>query len=64
MTGIVSSMLNLPQDLDGSLMERFKPLRGMVEVEDVADLIAFLASDAARGYHGACISIDTGIPAG
>ncbi len=64
MTGIVSSMMNLPQDLDGSLMERFKPLRGMVEVEDVADLIAFLASDAARGYHGACISIDKGITAG
>lgn len=64
MTGIVSSMMNMPKDLDASLMERFKPLRGMVEVEDVADLIAFLASDAARGYHGACVSIDKGITAG
>ena len=31
---------------------------------EVAALIAFLASDAARGYHGACIAIDKGITAG
>lgn len=64
MTNIVASMSNLPQDLDFTLMARFKPLRGLVEVEDVAALIAFLASDAARGYHGACIDIDKGITAG
>lgn len=64
MTNIVSSFMNMPKDLDGSLMQRFKPLRGMVEVEDVADLIAFLSSDAAGGYHGACITIDKGITAG
>jgi enoyl-[acyl-carrier-protein] reductase (NADH) len=39
-------------------------LRGLVEVDDVADMIAFLASDAARGYHGASIIIDNGITAG
>lgn len=64
MTNIVSSMMNMPKDLDFSLMDRFKPLRGVVEVEDVAQLVAFLASDAAGGYHGACISIDKGITAG
>jgi NAD(P)-dependent dehydrogenase (short-subunit alcohol dehydrogenase family) len=64
MTSIVSSFMNMPQDLDGTLMQRFKPLRGMVEVEDVANLVAFMASDAARGYHGNCISIDNGITAG
>jgi len=63
-TNIVASMRNLPQDLDFTLMARFKPLRGVVEVDDVAQLIAFLASDAARGYHGACIAIDKGITAG
>lgn len=63
-TNIAASFMNMPKDLDVSLMERFKPLRGIVEVEDVADLVAFLASDAARGYHGACISIDKGITAG
>jgi NAD(P)-dependent dehydrogenase (short-subunit alcohol dehydrogenase family) len=64
MTNIVSSFMNMPQDLDGSLMERFKPLRGLVEVEDAANLVAFMASDAARGHHGNCISIDKGITAG
>lgn len=64
MTNIVSSFMKLPPDLDGKLMERFKPLRGMVAVEDVSNLIAFLVSDAADGYHGACITIDKGITAG
>lgn len=64
MTNIVSSFMNMPKDLDNSLMERFKPLRGMVEVDDVGNLVAFLCSDAADGYHGACISIDKGITAG
>ncbi len=64
MTNIVASMRNMPKDLDFSLMERFKPLRGVVEVDDVANLIAFLSSDAAKGYHGACISLDKGITAG
>jgi len=27
-------------------------------------MIAFLASEAGRSYHGACISIDRGITAG
>ena len=63
-TGIVSSMMNMPTDLDRSLIDRFVPLRGLVEVEDAANLVAFLASDAAQAYHGACISIDKGITAG
>lgn len=64
MTNIVSSMMNMPGDIDRELINRFVPLRGMVEVDDVANLIAFLSSDAADGYHGACISIDKGISAG
>jgi NAD(P)-dependent dehydrogenase (short-subunit alcohol dehydrogenase family) len=60
----LTANLKLPKDVDGSLMKRFSPLRGMVEVDDVADLVAFLVSDAARSYHGACISVDRGITAG
>ncbi len=63
-TNITASMMNAPKDLNRDLINRFVPLRGMVEVEDVADLIAFLSSDAASGYHGACIAIDKGIAAG
>lgn len=62
-TGIVNNM-KMPDDVDYSLIKRFSGLRGTVEVEDVADMIAFLASDAARGYHGAIVSIDKGITAG
>lgn len=63
-TGIVSSMASMPTDLDRSLIDRFVPLRGLVDVEDAAQLVAFLASDAASAYHGACINIDKGITAG
>jgi NAD(P)-dependent dehydrogenase (short-subunit alcohol dehydrogenase family) len=53
-----------PQDMDKALFGRGAPLRGVIEVEDAAELAAFLASDAARSYHGACINIDKGITAG
>lgn len=63
MTALAAGFRNL-QNPDPTLIKRFSPLRGMVEVEDVAEMVAFLASDAARGYHGACINIDNGIIAG
>ena len=52
------------EDADAGLVRRYSPLRGVVEIDDVAEMVAFLASDAARGYHGACISVDNGITAG
>ena len=63
MTNIAAN-IKMPPDIDYTLMKRYTGLRGLVEVDDVADMVAFLASDAARGYHGASISIDTGITAG
>jgi len=63
-TALASNMRSLPSDADISLVKRFSPLRGLVEIDDVAAMVAFLASDAARGYHGACISIDNGIVCG
>lgn len=63
MTNIAAN-LTMPADVNYDLIKRFAGLRGLVEVDDVAQLIAFLASDAASGYHGACISIDKGITAG
>lgn len=65
--GMITPMgmsMKLPEDCDKSLLMRYRPLRGVVEIDDVAELIIFLASDAARAYHGACISIDKGITAG
>lgn len=62
-TNIFNNM-KMPEGFDQALFRRYTPLRGVVEVDDVADLVAFLASDAARGYHGTCISLDKGITAG
>ena len=60
----IANNFKMPEGVNIELFKRFTPLRGVVEVDDVADLVVFLASDAARGYHGACISIDKGITAG
>ena len=62
-TGLVAEM-NIPETIDLSLMQRYSGIRGLIEVEDVANVIAFLASPAARSFHGACISVDKGITAG
>jgi NAD(P)-dependent dehydrogenase (short-subunit alcohol dehydrogenase family) len=59
----IARNMKLPADIDRSVFGRVAPLRGMVEVDDVAELVAFLASDASRSYHGACINIDKGITA-
>lgn len=63
MTPLAVGMRNL-QDPDPSLMSRITPLRGLVEVEDVAEMVAFLATDAAKSFHGSIINIDNGITAG
>lgn len=63
MTGIVNGM-TMPDDVDYELIKRFSGLRGLVEVDDVAGVIAYLASPAAAGFHGACINMDRGITAG
>ena len=63
MTPLAMGLLEL-RDPDLSVLDRIKPIRGVVEIDDVADMVAFLASDAGRGYHGACINIDNGVTAG
>ncbi|MFB0874971.1 MULTISPECIES: SDR family NAD(P)-dependent oxidoreductase [unclassified Sphingobium] len=60
----ISKTMTLPTNPDRELMSRFYPLRGMVELDDVAEIIAMLASPAGRSYHGACLTIDAGITAG
>jgi NAD(P)-dependent dehydrogenase (short-subunit alcohol dehydrogenase family) len=62
-TGIANNM-TMPENVDYELIKRFSGLRGVVEVDDVADMIAYLASPAGRGYHGSCVTIDRGITAG
>ncbi|WP_317929676.1 SDR family oxidoreductase [Halioxenophilus sp. WMMB6] len=63
MTALAAGLRNL-ENPDPSLLSRIAPLRGLNEIDDIAEMVAFLASDAARGYHGAVINIDNGITVG
>jgi NAD(P)-dependent dehydrogenase (short-subunit alcohol dehydrogenase family) len=63
MTNIGNDM-QMPENVEIDLIQRFSGLRGLVEVDDVADVICMLASDAGRGFHGSCVTIDAGITAG
>jgi NAD(P)-dependent dehydrogenase (short-subunit alcohol dehydrogenase family) len=60
----IGNTIKMPEGVDYSLVKRYTGLRGLVEIDDVAAMIAFLASDAGRSYHGACVTIDRGITAG
>jgi NAD(P)-dependent dehydrogenase (short-subunit alcohol dehydrogenase family) len=60
----MSAQVTVPEGIDATLIQRYAGMRGTVDVEDVADMVCFLASPAARSYHGAVISIDGGITAG
>jgi NAD(P)-dependent dehydrogenase (short-subunit alcohol dehydrogenase family) len=41
-----------------------KQSRSFITVEDVAAVVAYLASDAAVGFHGACLTMDNGLSLG
>ncbi len=60
----ISDGMTFPSEAEMDLVARYSGMRGLVEVDDVADLIVILASPAGRSYHGACVSIDAGITAG
>jgi NAD(P)-dependent dehydrogenase (short-subunit alcohol dehydrogenase family) len=53
-----------PDDVDFSLLEGIMSKRGQAEPEDVANVIAFVASDEAKRMHGAIVSVDEGLTAG
>jgi NAD(P)-dependent dehydrogenase (short-subunit alcohol dehydrogenase family) len=64
MTGLTHGMGRI-MHLDMSLIGRIGSARPeLCEIEDVAECVAFLATDAARGYHGSCVQIDAGVTAG
>jgi NAD(P)-dependent dehydrogenase (short-subunit alcohol dehydrogenase family) len=63
MTNIAAN-LKMPEGVDYELIKRFSGMRGLVEVDDVAQMIGYLVSDAGKGFHGACVTMDRGITAG
>jgi NAD(P)-dependent dehydrogenase (short-subunit alcohol dehydrogenase family) len=60
----IAANLRMPEGADLALIKRFSGMRGLVDVDDVAAMIAHLASDAGRAFHGACVTMDRGITAG
>jgi NAD(P)-dependent dehydrogenase (short-subunit alcohol dehydrogenase family) len=63
MTNIAAN-LRMPEGANFDLIKRFSGMRGLVEVDDVAQMIVYLASDAGRAFHGTCVTMDRGITAG
>jgi NAD(P)-dependent dehydrogenase (short-subunit alcohol dehydrogenase family) len=54
----------LPEGADLSLLARFRPQRGLVEVDETAAMVAMLVSPNGRGFHGSCVVMDKGLIAG
>jgi NAD(P)-dependent dehydrogenase (short-subunit alcohol dehydrogenase family) len=56
--------ISFPKDIDFSLIDRYNFLPWFAEPEEVAAMIAYVASDEARYVNGALLAIDGGISAG
>jgi NAD(P)-dependent dehydrogenase (short-subunit alcohol dehydrogenase family) len=56
--------MEIPQGIDMSLIDRYNFLPWFADPEEVAAMVAFVASDEARYINGAVLAIDGGISAG
>ncbi|MDP6868301.1 MAG: SDR family oxidoreductase [Acidimicrobiales bacterium] len=54
----------MPDDLDYTLMQGYIGFRSMADPAELANVIAFVASDEASRMHGAIVSVDGGLTAG
>jgi NAD(P)-dependent dehydrogenase (short-subunit alcohol dehydrogenase family) len=52
----------IPSNVDMTKVQKLS--RSLIDVTQVAEIVAFLASDASAGFHGACISMDNGLSLG
>ena len=60
----MSQNFDMPGDLDFSLMKPYMGFREMADPSEMANVIAFVASDEASRMHGAIVSVDGGLTAG
>src|SRR5438309_340663 len=55
---------SMPADVDATLMARLNGVMpGLIEPGEIAEAIAYLASDAARSVTGAALAVDLGVVA-
>ena len=65
--GVVTSMTrnySMPDDVDFSLVRPYMRFREMADPAELANVLAFVASDEASRMHGAIVSVDGGLNAG
>lgn len=65
--GMITNIMggkSFPEDLDRDLITRYAGVRPAVDPAEVANMIAYMLSDATPYLHGAVISVDGGITAG
>ena len=60
----LATSFGFPESPDMELMGRYMGMRGMAQADDIAALVAYLASDDGRRIHGSVLSIDGGMTAG
>jgi meso-butanediol dehydrogenase / (S,S)-butanediol dehydrogenase / diacetyl reductase len=58
------SAARIPGNVDMSRVLKRAPSRGLIDIANIAGVVAFLASDASTGFHGACLTMDNGISLG
>jgi len=56
--------IDLPEGVDFDLIMRVAAVRGLMQAEEVAEVVAFLASDATSAVHGSIQVVDAGHTAG
>ena len=64
MTNLLMGYQMPSENIDAELFGRYAGFRELIDPAEVADLFAYVASDAARRIHGAVLSIDNGVTAG
>ena len=60
----MSRGFDMPDNLDHALMQPYIGFRSMADPTELANVIAFVASDEASRMHGAIVSVDGGLTAG
>ncbi len=62
-TALVAAV-QIPDDMDGSLVQRYTGFRAMSDPDEIASAVAYVASEEAGSMHGAILSIDGGMTTG
>lgn len=60
----MTEKIPMPDDIDFELLAGVMSKRGRAMPEDIAAVIAFVASDEANRMHGSIVSVDEGLAAG